>query len=345
MNTALWQVGWGYFLSNMVGTEAGLTRSRPRVGTAALSRSRAQPSGRFRRFAAAPQPYGLLPVTSLDLWQPQASAGSTTAQDAWLKEMLVALRDIVWRPAAASVARIGNRQSPPDPDADLADVMRTDALSSVVPHAQRLRHPLPAAPAAASSGRPWPTAIPAQIALLSQLGVRWRPRLCAAVERGLASARDGAAGPGRAKYRRGAALEPELHLDAPRRTAHRVVDSPPGQIRVRRRTDEPAAALLRHALLREIANAAARLQADETGVDLTDAGSGTPNSSTSSPARRRRSTGNASSIRRSSPPAGRRFASTSRPRPASPRRRWQHSASCARAWPSSHGSTARRCRS
>jgi hypothetical protein len=33
--------------------------------------------------------------------------------------MLLSLRENVWRPAAGSVARIGNRQSPPDPDADL----------------------------------------------------------------------------------------------------------------------------------------------------------------------------------------------------------------------------------
>src|SRR4030095_2414889 len=52
------------------------------------------------------------------------------AQDTWLKGMLIALRDNVWRTAAASIARIGNRQNPPDPDADLADVMRTDGLSS-----------------------------------------------------------------------------------------------------------------------------------------------------------------------------------------------------------------------
>ena len=42
----------------------------------------------------------------------------------------VSLRDNVWRPRLAEVARLGRRTSPPNPDADLADVMRTDALSN-----------------------------------------------------------------------------------------------------------------------------------------------------------------------------------------------------------------------
>src|SRR5262249_53294231 len=99
-----------------------------------------------------------------------------TTQDAWLKGMLTTLRDAVWRPAAASVARIGNRQNPPDPDADLNDVMRTDAVS----HAYRARnvfgthflqhlfHFLSASV---------PATDPAQTALLQQLGISWRPRL------------------------------------------------------------------------------------------------------------------------------------------------------------------------
>ena len=52
--------------------------------------------------------------------------------------------------------------------------------------------------------------------------------------------------------------------------------------------------LLRHALLREIAYAAARLQADETGADLLPC-CAMPSSSISSPARRRRITGGVSS--------------------------------------------------
>ena len=72
MNTALWQVGWGYFLSNMIGAEAGLTQ-------ADLDWARRHFLDHVRSFGPFPtlrcgaQPYGILPVTSLDLWQPGAS--------------------------------------------------------------------------------------------------------------------------------------------------------------------------------------------------------------------------------------------------------------------------------
>ena len=127
MNTALWQVGWGYFLSNMIGTEAGLTRLD-------LEWARRHFLDHVRSFGPLPafrcgaQPYGLLPVTSLDLWQPGPDAET---QDTWLKGMLA-------RPARQRLAPGGGvrgadrepRGISPDPDADLADVMRTDALSS-----------------------------------------------------------------------------------------------------------------------------------------------------------------------------------------------------------------------
>ena len=97
-------------------------------------------------------------------------------QDSWLKGMLLSLRDNLWRPALPSVARIGSRQNQPDPDADLADVMRTDALSSsyrtrnVFGHhfLQHLHRFL---------GSGMAEGDPAQIAMFFQLGLPWRPRL------------------------------------------------------------------------------------------------------------------------------------------------------------------------
>jgi hypothetical protein len=47
----------------------------------------------------------------------------------WLRAFLISLRDNVWRSRLNDVARLG-RRNPPNPDADLADVMRTDALSN-----------------------------------------------------------------------------------------------------------------------------------------------------------------------------------------------------------------------
>ena len=127
MNAALWQVGWGYFLSNMVGPETGL-------GPAAIDWARGHFVSHVRAGGPLPalrfgrQPYGVLPVTSLDLWAP-AAAEKNPPQEAWLRDFLKTLRDSLWRPAAGSAPRVGLRQSPPDPDSDLVDVMRTDGVS------------------------------------------------------------------------------------------------------------------------------------------------------------------------------------------------------------------------
>src|SRR4030095_494949 len=174
MNTALWQVGWGYYLSNMIGAEAGLTTSDVDWARA-LFLSHVRILGPFPAIRFGAQPYGILPVTSIDLWQPGPNE-PVAAQDTWLKGMLISLRDNVWRQAAGSVARIGTRQDQVDPDADLADVMRTDGLSGVyrtrnvfgrdfLQHLYRFL----AANFADSD--------PAQTALLTSLGMASRPRL------------------------------------------------------------------------------------------------------------------------------------------------------------------------
>jgi len=125
MNTALWQVGWGYYLSNMIGAETGLT-------PASIDWARGhfvnyvRSGGPFPALRCGPQPYGILPVTSLDLWAPGANE-AVTPQETWLQGLLLNMRDKIWRPVVTNVARIGLRTT--DPDADLADVMRTDAVS------------------------------------------------------------------------------------------------------------------------------------------------------------------------------------------------------------------------
>ncbi len=264
MNTALWQVGWGYFLSNMIGTEAGLTPPD-------LDWARGHFLDHVRCFGPLPtlrcgaQPYGLLPVTSLDLWQPDTSTGATP-QDTWLKSTLIALRDNLWRPAAGSVPRIGNRKDQPDPDADLADVMRTDALSGsyrtrgvfgrhFLQHLQRFL------------GSTMAEGDPAQIAALFQVGLPWRPRLSkmwnADWHRTVFASlvQPGEVSPWRK-------LEPD-YISA-------LLAEPDIEQLILSRPDPQAPSgdtsllqmLLRHALLRELACAAARLIADETGADL-----------------------------------------------------------------------------
>ena len=71
MNTALWQATWGYFLTNMIGMEGtGLTPE-----TLAWARdhfiAHVRSGGPFPPLRCGRQPYGVLPVTSLDFWRPR----------------------------------------------------------------------------------------------------------------------------------------------------------------------------------------------------------------------------------------------------------------------------------
>ena len=182
MNAALWSATWGYFLSNMIGLEGtGLTPellARAREHFVANVRS----AGPWAAIRCARQPYGLLPVTSLDLWQPPADQATPPAPDTWLRELLIKLRDNVWRPRVAEVARLGRTTAP---DTDLAQVMRSDAQSASyvkrsVVGSQYLRH-LRAFMLEDLEGRGWFAAQDAINApLLQKLGIAWRPRLARA---------------------------------------------------------------------------------------------------------------------------------------------------------------------
>jgi len=129
MNTALWPVSWGYFLGNMLGSEAGLDPSAVDWARAHFL-SNVRCGGPLPLLRAGRQPYGILPVSSLQGWTPSAG-DPDAARLLWLKDKLARLRDAVWRAALPQVARIGRRQAPhgPDPDADLADVMLVDGVS------------------------------------------------------------------------------------------------------------------------------------------------------------------------------------------------------------------------
>jgi hypothetical protein len=66
MNAALWQVGWGYFLTNMIGAETGLSMASV-DGRAAISSPMSAPAGRCRRCASAASPMAFCrspPLTS-----------------------------------------------------------------------------------------------------------------------------------------------------------------------------------------------------------------------------------------------------------------------------------------
>ncbi len=120
MARALWPATWGYFLTQMIGFDgSGLTVS-------ALGSMRAhaiehvRPGGPLPVVRIGRQPYGVLPVTSLDRWTGEG------IDDAF-RELLVRLRDAVWRPASFAAPRVGRTN---DASIDLASVLEASGLSS-----------------------------------------------------------------------------------------------------------------------------------------------------------------------------------------------------------------------
>jgi hypothetical protein len=129
INAALWPTGWGYFLDNLIGFEGtGLTPDAVDWARAFYV-DQVRALGPFAPIHFGRQPYGLLPVTSLDELTLTPGDAAASGRDLWLRDLLVKLREQVWRPQLAQVPRLG-ASSPPDPDADLAAVMQTDGISS-----------------------------------------------------------------------------------------------------------------------------------------------------------------------------------------------------------------------
>jgi hypothetical protein len=128
MNTALWQVGWGYYLTNMVGAQTGLTTQNIDWAREHFIRF-VRAGGPLPTLCVGRQPYGILPITSLQRWQPGAEE-PVGPEDSWLRDRLLRFRDLVWRPVLGNVPRIGLRGGQGDPDADLADLMQLDGISN-----------------------------------------------------------------------------------------------------------------------------------------------------------------------------------------------------------------------
>ena len=349
MNTALWQVGWGYFLSNMIGFDDGPHARRGSSGRATISSPtcarRAAPALRCGR-----QPYGVLPVTSLDSVGAGRGRRPRSRATPGCKACSSICATTFWRPALDRSPR-RQRQIPPDPDADLADVMRTDGVLGGYRVRSRLRPPLPRSTCACSSARIFRRGfIAAQdaspAACCSASASRWRPRTGARPSREsnfaltaplVQTRRSLAVDSARAELHRGAAREPK-HRRPDRRA--------PAADATRRRTSL-LQTLLRHALLREIADAAARIAAHAPGdlaALLRDAELDRPGHRQQ---RFRATCGSASSTRRSPAVTGdstiRDFIEDAlrgfdRRRGRSPR-----SASFAPAWRACRRSTAKRC--
>ena len=86
MNAALWQVGWGYLPHQHGRLRRHRPDPRPSLDLGARSLRRLRPQRRaLPALRCGRQPYGLLPVTSLDLWQPPAGQETHSRRTCWLQ--------------------------------------------------------------------------------------------------------------------------------------------------------------------------------------------------------------------------------------------------------------------
>jgi hypothetical protein len=127
MNRALWPATWGYFLSQMMraSTIGGATLTDDDSAWARrhfIDYVRA--AGPLPTLRVGKQPYGILPVTSLNLWK--SKTGQEPARDVALKDFLIKLREL-WRGNLSQVPRLGRSANP---DQDFADIFSMDGVSS-----------------------------------------------------------------------------------------------------------------------------------------------------------------------------------------------------------------------
>jgi hypothetical protein len=124
LNALVWEVGWGYALTDLIGLDAPVG---PGVDGYDWARGHfldcVRAGGPLPALRLGHQPYGLLPATSLDLM-------TGSPQAIWLRDLLVRLREQVWRPGLPDAPRVGRRANPPDPDGDLADLLGRDGVSA-----------------------------------------------------------------------------------------------------------------------------------------------------------------------------------------------------------------------
>jgi hypothetical protein len=106
MNTALWSATWGYFLEQMLaGTMDDEGRRHARRHFIEHVRGR----GPLPVLRVGRQPYGLLPVTSLERWEPlDTRADADGATDGSLAGLARALRSLraLWRDASTRLPRV-----------------------------------------------------------------------------------------------------------------------------------------------------------------------------------------------------------------------------------------------
>ncbi|MGZ8236419.1 MAG: hypothetical protein ACXWTY_00915 [Methylobacter sp.] len=129
MNTALWPATWGYFLAQMMSAmtpaETTLTADDSGWGRQHFI-DYVRAAGPLPALRIGKQPYGILPVTSLNYWKPKTGQEQQYARDAVLKDFLMKLREL-WRRNLLQVPYVGRSD---DPDQDFADIFSMDGISS-----------------------------------------------------------------------------------------------------------------------------------------------------------------------------------------------------------------------
>ena len=134
MNRALWPATWGYFLRQMIGVTK-LAQTSLSLDDVTWAREHFQQH--VRAFGPLPalrigkQPYGVLPVTSLDQWKPKTGTEQQHAQDIALQGVLKSLRQI-WRRSLIRVPTVKAGASDPNFSAEqnFADIFSLDGISS-----------------------------------------------------------------------------------------------------------------------------------------------------------------------------------------------------------------------
>lgn len=143
MNRALWQATWGYFLLQMLGV--GQTGENPLTDDdIEWARKHfvqyVRATGPLPAIRIGPQPYGFLPVTSLNAWKSSSTPTDTarddtlrdTNRDTALRDFLLRLRDL-WRRNFPETPRLGRSDDTPQQsgiDKDLTECLSMDGLSS-----------------------------------------------------------------------------------------------------------------------------------------------------------------------------------------------------------------------
>lgn len=172
MNTALWPATWGYFLEQMIAGKGQTFSADTLRQTRRHFIDYLRAGGPLPTLRIGNQPYGILPVTSLDDWGPS----DASAVDREIVRVLRVLRN-VWRRYVKDAPRIGRTG---DPDQDLLEVLGMEATSSsyqarpmvggeYLKELWRL--------VAADLDAIWARYEPFTLAALNQLGVNWTPRL------------------------------------------------------------------------------------------------------------------------------------------------------------------------